>query len=231
MRRAFSFAIVALAAAATACGGGKDSADSVAMRNDVDSMSYVLGMNIAYNLMEIDSTINVDMVCLAIRDAYAASERMTAEEARTSFLRFMNYDNYERVQRIEEQFLNDLRAADRKFVRTQSGLTYKIIELGNPREAVRTNRDTVSIVYKASTVDGEVFDSTYDRGDTVRMAVGDLSKGLQETLKIIGKGGHVEAWLPSRIGFGAGGCDSLGVKANVMVFYDVELLDVVRRNR
>lgn len=66
MRRAFSFAIVALAAAATACGGGKGAVESAAMRNDVDSMSYVLGMNIAYNLMEIDSTINVDLSLIHI---------------------------------------------------------------------------------------------------------------------------------------------------------------------
>lgn len=229
MKKLMSTVLLGFAAGMCACGGGGSS--EVQMRNDVDSMSYVLGMNIAYNLMEMDSTINVDMVCMAIRDVYDRSEKLTAVEARTSFLRFMNYDNYERIQRYEEQFMNDLRAADRKFVRTQSGLTYKIAELGNPKESVRNNRDTVAIRYKAATADGEVFDSSYDRGDTSRVAVSDLTKGLQEALKIIGKGGRIEAWLPSRIGFGADGCDSLDVKPNAILYYDIELIDVLRRTR
>ncbi|MDE6139563.1 MAG: FKBP-type peptidyl-prolyl cis-trans isomerase [Alistipes sp.] len=229
MKRLLSIAVAALFAAMSACGGGADGRPS--MNDDTDTMSYVLGMNIAYNLMEMDSTINVDMVCMAIRDAYAHEERLSADEARTSFLRFMNYDNYERIQRYEEQFMNDLRAADRKFVRTTSGLTYKIDELGNPKESVRNNRDTVMIRYRAATADGEVFDSSYERGDTLRIAVGDLTKGLQEAVKIIGKGGRIEAWLPSRIGFGADGCDSLDVKPNSILFYDMELIDVERRTR
>jgi len=229
MKRLLSIAAAASFAAMSACGGGGD--DRPAMNDDTDTMSYVLGMNIAYNLMELDSTINVDMVCMAIRDAYAHEERLSADEARTAFLRFMNYDNYERLQRYEEQFMNDLRTADRKFVRTQSGLTYKIAELGNPKESVRNNRDTVMIRYRAETVDGEVFDSSYERGDTLRIAVGDLTKGLQEAVKIIGKGGRIEAWLPSRIGFGAEGCDSLDVKPNSILYYDMELIDVNRRTR
>ncbi len=230
MKRLLSIAVAALFAAMSACGGGGGN-DRPAMNDDTDTMSYVLGMNIAYNLMEMDSTINVDMVCMAIRDAYAHEELLSADEARTAFLRFMNYDNYERVQRYEEQFLNDLRAADRKFVRTQSGLTYKIDELGNPKESVRNNRDTVMIRYRATTADGEEFYSSYERGDTLRIAVGDLSKGLQEAVKIIGKGGRIEAWLPSRMGFGAEGCDSLDVKPNSILYYDMELLDVERRTR
>lgn len=230
MKRLLSIAVAAMFAAMSACGGGGGS-DRPTMNDDTDTMSYVLGMNIAYNLMEMDSTINVDMVCMAIRDAYAHEELLSADEARTAFLRFMNYDNYERVQRYEEQFMNDLRAADRKFVRTQSGLTYKIDELGNPKESVRNNRDTVVLRYRATTADGEELYSSYERGDTLRIAVGDLTKGLQEAVKIIGKGGHIEAWLPSRIGFGAEGCDSLGVKPNSILYYDMELIDVDRRTR
>ena len=41
----------------TACGGGRGSSELVDSR---DSLSYVIGMNIAYNLMQLESTVRPD---------------------------------------------------------------------------------------------------------------------------------------------------------------------------
>lgn len=39
-------------------GGG-----GVKLRNDTDSVAYVIGMNVGANLLKMDSTINVNAVC------------------------------------------------------------------------------------------------------------------------------------------------------------------------
>lgn len=199
------------------------------MQTSADSMSYVMGMNLGLNLIGIDSLLNVDMVCEGLRDAYLGSAKLNDEEARMAFLKYLNYDNYERVKAYENRFLEDLRKQDRKFVATHSGLTYKVTELGNPKKTARNNRDTLHIRYRILNPAGEVIDSTYYRSDTLRLGFGSMVKGLQEATRLIGEGGHIEAWLPSQLAFGAEGCDSLDVKPNTMLYYEMWLIDVEKR--
>ena len=208
------------------CGQKRQATTIVEMRTSADSMSYVMGMNIARNLMEMDSMLNIDMVCEGLRDTYNGKTRLTDEEARMAFLKYMNYDNYERIKAFESKYLEEIRRADRKFVATNSGLTYKVVELGDLKRSVRSNRDTMLMRYRMLDMSGAVLDTTYLHGDTLRIAAGKLPKGLLEATKLIGKGGHIEAWLPSPLGYGADGCDSLGVKPNTILYYEMWLVDV-----
>jgi FKBP-type peptidyl-prolyl cis-trans isomerase len=208
------------------CGQKSQTTTIVEMRTSADSMSYVMGMNIARNLMEMDSMLNIDMVCEGLRDTYNGKTRLTDEEARMAFLKYMNYDNYERIKAFESKYLEEIRRADRKFVATNSGLTYKVVELGDLKRSVRSNRDTMLMRYRMLDMSGAVLDTTYLHGDTLRIAAGKLPKGLLEATKLIGKGGHIEAWLPSPLGYGADGCDSLGVKPNTILYYEMWLVDV-----
>ena len=47
------------------------------LRNETDSVAYVIGLNVGYNLQRMDSTLNVEAVCQAVRDVYARTARMT----------------------------------------------------------------------------------------------------------------------------------------------------------
>jgi FKBP-type peptidyl-prolyl cis-trans isomerase len=73
-----------------------------------------------------------------------------------------------------------------------------------------------------------VIDTTYYRGDTLRIALGDMPKGVQEAARLVGRGGHIEAWVPSALAFGSAGCDSLGVEPNTMLYYELKIIDVER---
>lgn len=213
-----------------ACGGGETQKESTpTMQTSADSMSYVLGMNIGRNLMAADSMINVDMVCQGMRDVYSGEQRFTDEEARMAYMKYMNYDNYERIKAFESEFLAEIRRGDRKFVATTSGLTYKVTDVGDLKNTVRNNRDTMLIRYRMLNMAGEVLDTTYLHGDTLRIAAGDVPKGMLEATKLIGKGGHIEAWLPSQLGYGAEGCDSLGVEPNTILYYELWLVNIERR--
>ena len=230
MKKILSIALIAIVVAMVAC--GRKSEVTVApttMQTSADSMSYVIGMNIGRNLIGIDSLLNIDMVCEGLRDAYNDTEKFNSEEARAAYLKYMNYDIYERVKLYENQFLEDLRKRDRKFVATTSGLTYKIHELGNLKKTIRNNRDTINIRYRIMDQAGNIIDTTYLNADTLRLAVGELTRGVIEATKLIGEGGHMEAWLPSSLAFGSAGCDSLNVKPNTMLYYELWLIDVEKR--
>lgn len=231
MKKVLSVAIIALFVSFVGCNVSKKEAVEpvVTMQSSADSMSYVMGMNIGLNLIKIDSMLNIDLVCEGIADIYASQPKLKDEEARTAFLKYMNYDNYERVKEIETRFLEELRKADRKFVATNSGLTYKIAELGNLKSAVRSTRDTVKVNMRVLNVAGDVVDSTFYRDDTLRIAINQMPRGVQEATRLIGEGGHIEAWLPSQLAFGSSGCDTLDVRPNTMLYYEIKLIDVERR--
>ena len=230
MKHVLSIVIVAAVVFITACGGG-DKAVPATMQSGLDTMSYVVGMNVGLNLRDIDSTFNIDMVCEGIKDAYAQDAKLNDEEARTAFLKYMNYDNYERVKRLESQFLEDLRKQDRKFVATGTGLTYKIGDIGELKTAIRSTRDTVKMQCRILNSAGQIVDTTYYRGDTLRIAVGDMPRGVQESVRLIGQGGRIEAWVPSQMAYGADGCDSLNIKPNTLLYYEMTLIEVEQVNR
>ena len=55
------------------CGGR---GGSVNLTDSRDSLSYVVGMNIAYNIMQMDSTIYADAVITAIDETLRGRERL-----------------------------------------------------------------------------------------------------------------------------------------------------------
>ena len=229
MKKRSLLALVAIAFMAVVSCSPKGSSDAeYTLQNDMDSLSYAMGMNIALNLYAADSTLNVDAVCQAIRDIYQSKTKMNADEARYAFMKYMNFDVYERTKEMEHRYLEDLRKADRKFVATTSGLTYKVVTLGDVKRGPRSSRDTVVLNYKMFNVGGEVVDSTYNT-KRLRTILNNLPKGVQEALRLMGPGGRLEVWVPSALAYSSAGCDSIGVKPNTMLFYDLRLKDVTRR--
>ena len=193
------------------------------LEGDSDTLSYVVGLNVGHSLMEMDSTLNVDAICTAIRDVYNGTPKMTMEEARDYYLAEKTYFVHERAKAYQEQYLADLSRRDRKYVRTRSGVTYKIIRLGDQRrQNTMSTRDTVQIVYTVTNEQGEILLEK----DTLRDSYRGLLKGLQEVVRLAGDGAHFNAWLPSSVAYGVEGDKELGVGANTMLNYDVEILKI-----
>lgn len=196
------------------------------LATEADSVAYVIGMNVGLNLLRMDSTLNVGAVCQAVGDVYAGRTRFTPAEAQSIYLRYVNFSQPERIREFERQFLEDYVRTNRSFARTPSGLTYTVEAVGDEQQTPKSDRDTVTIRYAVRTVDGRTVESSFDRGDTTRMAVGDLLAGLRESVRLVGQGGRINAWLPAALAYGAAGNDSLGVGPNATLYYEIELLEV-----
>lgn len=201
--------------------------DDPVMETSADSMSYAFGMEIGRMLKVVDPALNIDLVCMGISDVYNGEPKLKDDEARFAVLKYMHYDNYERVKKFEDQFLADLRADDREYYATNSGLTYKIQKMGDTQRGPKVSRDTIRMTYRVLDAT-RVVDTTYYRNKELRVAFGDLPKGVQEAARLVGRGGHIEAWVPSALAFGSTGCDSLGVEPNTMLYYELKVIDVER---
>ena len=81
------------------------------------------GMNVGANLLKMDSTINVNAVCEGIRDMFRGNPRLSAADAETFYLSYVNYALPEKARAYEEQFLLDIAKSNRSYARTSSGVT------------------------------------------------------------------------------------------------------------
>ena len=190
---------------------------------DSDTLSYIVGLNVAHALMEMDSTLDIDVVCDAILDVYDGKAKMTLAEARDYYLAEKTYFVHERTQSHQDRFLTDLSKRDRQYVRTRSGVTYKIIELGDQSHVgSMSSRDTVKIVYTLTDEQGRKLVENKTSRDSYRKFV----KGLQEVIKLAGEGAHFNAWLPSKLAYDTEGNKELGVAPNVLLNYDVKVVDI-----
>ena len=224
-----SAAIVALCAMVmVACGGRSH---SIKMQDSADSLSYIIGMNIAYNIMQMDSTVRSEQIIAGIADVLEGTPKMTLEEGKFYLLSYMNYDVYERVRKYEEQYLSDLATTDKNIVRTRTGLTYKVKELGDMGKTASHPRDTVAITYTAANMAGVEVDSHEQRADTLRTALNKFDQGLQEGIKLVGEGGEITLWIPSGLAYGSAGDEEKGIKPNEILRYDVKIVEVKRRRR
>ena len=204
----------------------KSGSTGVKLKSDVDSVAYVIGMNVGLNLQRIDSTINVAAVCEGIRDAFRGDTRLSMDEAETFYLSYVNYALPEKARAYEEQFLADIAKSNRSYARTSSGVTYTVEEVGDQDQIPTSDRDKVALRWVIRTADGQQITSSYERGDTIRSAVRDLRRGVQESVKLIGAGGRISAWMPSDVAYGADGDRQLGIAPNATLYYEIELLEV-----
>lgn len=214
------------AAAAMLVGACSKSGGGEQMQTDTDSVAYILGMNVGQQLLKMDSTLNVEAVCRGIRDVFEHTEQLSQADAKAFYLRYMNYLLPQKAVAYEEQFLDDIAKSNRSYAQTASGVTYTVDALGDQNVIPSSEMDTVVMRYLIRTQDGEEVYSSYTRKDTLRMAVGELRPGVQESLKLIGKGGKINAWMPSASVYGAAGDKELGVGPNATLYYEIELIDV-----
>ncbi len=228
MKRMKTAVIVLLAAAGLLAGScsEKSSGGGVKLRTDVDSVAYVIGMNVGLNLQRMDSTLNVAAVCEGIRDVFAGKTDLTMEEAETFYLAYVNYALPEKARAYEEQFLADFAKSNRSYARTSSGVTYAVEDVGDQNQIPTSERDSVVLRVVIRSIDGKELYSSYERGDSLRMALSEMTRGLKESVKLIGRGGRINAWMPSSAAYGADGSEEFGVGPNATLCYDIELIAV-----
>jgi len=218
--------LMVVALVAGAC--SRKSGGGTKLRTDADSAAYVLGMNVGMNLLRMDSTLNIEVVCRGIRDAVADNTQFTMAEAQAFYLRYVNYLLPEKARAYEEQFLADIAKSNRAYARTTSVVTYTVDEIGdqNQQSIASSDRDTVALRWVIRTADGKEVDSSYKRGDTIRTTLGALRPGVRESVKLIGEGGRIDAWLPAKEAYGASGDAKLGIGPNATLYYEIELVEV-----
>ena len=114
--------------------------------------------------------------------------------------------------------------AAKSFASTASGLKYRVLRKGtgaNPRAT-----DNVKVHYHGWLDGGKVFDSSYQRGESIDFGLNQVIPGWTEGMQLVGEGGMIELVIPSDLGYGKRGTPGGPIPPDATLHFLVELLDV-----
>ncbi len=107
---------------------------------------------------------------------------------------------------------------------TESGLQYEIIHEGDGRSP--EPESTVEIHYEGSLIDGQVFDSSRARGQSVKFPLDGIVSGLSEGIMLMREGASYRFFLPPELAYGEGGAGA-AIGPNAALIFEIELIEVL----
>ncbi|MEC7450395.1 MAG: FKBP-type peptidyl-prolyl cis-trans isomerase [Planctomycetota bacterium] len=113
--------------------------------------------------------------------------------------------------------------ASKSFTKTDSGLKYRVLRKGTDTKPKAT--DKIEVHYHGWLDGGRVFDSSYDRGETIAFGLNQVIKGWTEGMQLVGEGGMIELEIPSALGYGASGAGGV-IPPNATLHFLVELKEI-----
>ena len=103
-----------------------------------------------------------------------------------------------------------------------SGVQYKVIKEGNGE--IPKDTSVVKVQYEGKTIDGKVFDSTYQRGEPVTMRANQVIKGWTEVLTRMPAGSVWEVYIPEDMAYCSR--DQGNIKPFSTLIFKIELISV-----
>ena len=235
------FAVLLIGLAVAAC-NSKPAGDVLPKefqpsRGQVDSVSYLLGINFGSFLASYDfgKDLNYGQIVSGMKDFVNAEGNQMDPDFVKQFKIDPNemndlFNNYleKRQSGVAlankekgEKFL-EANAKKAGVLKTESGLQYKVIEPGN--DVKPGPQDTVWVRYKGTLIDGTVFDEVPADQDPINFTLNRVVPGWSEGLQLVGEGGKIELYIPSELGYGEQGNNAIA--PNSVLVFNVDLQKV-----
>lgn len=219
------YAIIAGVVALSSCTQNKNGATKE-LNTDIDSVSYCLGVSIGSNIKNSFDSVEPAIIAQAINDVYQDNAlKMDANQANQYLSQYFSkkQDNQGEINLKES---NDFLAENKEkddVITTESGLQYKVIKEG---DGPKPNADSrVKVHYHGTFINGDVFDSSVERGEPAEFKVGQVIEGWQEALQMMNVGAKWKVFVPPHLGYGS---NSQGrMEPNKLLIFEVELIDII----
>ena len=192
----------------------------------MDKVSYALGMSIGHQLQQMNATdLNISDFAQAITDVFNGDAKLTDAEAQAAVQDFFNRKAEEQAKAAKAEGENFLAEnAKKEGVKTlPSGLQYKVLREGDGRKPSAT--DKVECHYEGTLINGEVFDSSYRRGETATFGLNQVIKGWTEGLQLMQEGAKYRFFIPYNLAYGEHGAGQ-SIPPYAALIFDVELIKV-----
>ena len=206
--------------------------DSVDLEDEDERIAYSLGANIGQNLVaqELIEGIDVQIFVAGMLDAFSDDLKLQPAEMMAAIQTYM-----ERQADADQLALSENLTMSAEFleqnsqndgvVTLDSGLQYLVLESGPEGGASPTPSDSGLAHYHGTLIDGNVFDSSVDRGEPASFGVSQVISGWTEALQLMKTGDKWRLFIPPDMAYGESS-PTPAIPPNSALIFDVELLEV-----
>jgi FKBP-type peptidyl-prolyl cis-trans isomerase FkpA len=106
---------------------------------------------------------------------------------------------------------------------TASGLQYKVLRDGNGKQP--KSSDVVEVHYEGRLIEGTVFDSSYQRRESIEFPLNGVIAGWTEGVALMKEGAKYQFYIPAELAYGSDGAGG-DIGPDETLIFDVELIKV-----
>ncbi len=203
------------------------------MKSTKEKVSYCIGLETGRSLQKQFSDMDSDLLKRGFEDGLANALPKLSQEEVQSIMQALRQqiDQQQRAyiakmsdnnRKEGEDFLEKNKNED-GVVTLKSGLQYKVLQTGTGAKPSIT--DVVSVHYRGSFINGQIFDSSYERGKPQVFPVNRVIPGWSEALQLMQVGDKWQIVVPHYLAYGEAGFGNEIPPSTTLVF-EMELLDI-----
>lgn len=200
----------------------------------MDKVSYIIGRQIGSDFKNQGIEVNTDVFTQSFQSAILGEDsKISLEETQIIMNEFQTEMQAKAVAKAEAAGADNLKIGNEYLennknkegvVVTESGLQYKVLTQGEG--AIPTAESSVEVHYEGTLIDGTVFDSSYQRGQTTSFPVAGVIAGWTEALQLMKEGSVYELTIPAALAYGSQGAGAQ-IGPNSTLNFKVELVKVL----
>jgi FKBP-type peptidyl-prolyl cis-trans isomerase FklB len=197
------------------------------LKSKKEKLSYAVGIQIGGNLMQSGfKDMDSEILSKGIKDVIDGRELLLPVEEVMGIIN-ESYQEFKSKSEIENaaagaSFLEENKSKE-GVVSLPSGLQYRILKEGSGEKPKST--DYVTTHYEGKTIDGNIFDSSFERGEPANFPVNGVIAGWTEALQLMSVGSVFELVIPSDLAYGTQGAGA-DIAPNSTLIFKVELVGI-----
>ncbi|MEX0609143.1 MAG: FKBP-type peptidyl-prolyl cis-trans isomerase [Balneolaceae bacterium] len=224
----YTVAALSTALLVSACNQNGENSTQANLETQVDSVSYALGYQngkflTQQGITDLNSGAFTAGLNTGLSDTTAQLTEMEAQQVIQTYIQELSMRQGTENQEEGESFLAENLEKDGVEV-TESGLQYKVIEEGDGESP--TAEDIVRVNYEGKLMNGEVFDSSYERGEPVEFPLSGVIAGWTEGVQLMKVGATFEFYIPGDLAYGPRPPQGSPIGPNATLIFKVELLEI-----
>lgn len=158
--------------------------------------------------------------CDAMLDNWSVMTFEEADETSNRLYESLISAQFNKVRDESNAFL-EAKAKEEKVVKTESGLMYEVIKLGDGGPKPTATSD-VEVRYRGELIDGTVFDESTT---PISLNLAGVIKGWTEGLQLMSVGDKYRFYIPSELGYGEQGAGN-DIKPGAALVFEDELVSI-----
>ena len=203
------------------------------LKTQNEKESYSIGYQVGLSMKTDGVDVDFDKLIQGLQDAVSEKEPLlSTEKMRTLIVDLKKKARDVQMRKIQEQIVENAKESEKFLAEnkkkagvktTASGLQYKVLKEGDG--VTPAPEDFVTVNYRGTFIDGKEFDSSYAKGEPIRVQADGVIKGWTEALAMMKTGAKWQLFVPPDLAYGRSGMPGR-IPPNKILVFEMELLSV-----